>query len=80
MDINDLESFLFGIVNSLLSSGSHIVYIIINSHHNFTIISIYISFQIKLYDNRQAGNRVIVFKVGKIAPVDIDLFRQRLTR
>ena len=34
----------------------------------------------KLYDNRQAGNRAVIFDVGKIAPVDIDLFRQRLTR
>ena len=34
----------------------------------------------KLYDNRQAGNCAVIFDVGKIAPVDIDLFRQRLTR
>ena len=34
----------------------------------------------KLYDNRQAGNRAVIFDVGKIAPVDVDLFRQRLTR
>lgn len=34
----------------------------------------------KLYDNWQAGNRAVIFDVGKIAPVDIDLFRQRLTR
>lgn len=34
----------------------------------------------KLYDNRQAGNRAVISDVGKIAPVDIDLFRQRLTR
>ena len=34
----------------------------------------------KLYDNRQAGNRAVIFDVGKIAPVDIDLFCQRLTR
>ena len=34
----------------------------------------------KLYDNRQTGNCAVIFDVGKIAPVDIDLFRQRLTR
>ena len=34
----------------------------------------------KLYDNRQAGNRAVIFDVGKIAPFDIDLFRQRLAR
>ena len=33
MDINDLESFLLGIVDRLLGSGSHIVCIIIDSYH-----------------------------------------------
>ena len=33
MDINDLESFLLGIVDRLLGSGPHIVCIIIDSYH-----------------------------------------------
>ena len=33
MDINDLESFLFCIVDSLLGSRPHIVCIVIDSHH-----------------------------------------------